>query len=101
MKIAQWCGTDKRTRTEWDNSGPGPCHFQVHDVPDYIHDLNAMHEAESQLSDSQLDDYRFHLMQITKGHPRWSIKMDIALAITADAAQRAEALLRAIGKWKE
>lgn len=74
-------------------------HARVMDLPDYLHDLNAMHEAEERLSDSQLDDYRFHLMQITQRHPRWSITVDIALAIKADASQRAEALLRTIGKW--
>lgn len=59
-------------------------------IPDYLHDLNAMHEAEERLTfDQQLAFDRF-LAEIT-GAFTWQ----------ATAAQRSEAFLRTIGKWKE
>lgn len=70
-------------------------------LPDYLNDLNAMHEAESHLGcvldtdgDGELEsDYERQLAQVMK--PRgWRIYY-------ATAAQRAEAFLRTIGKWEE
>ena len=59
----------------------------VASLPDYCHDLNAMHEAEDVLaSDSircAITDYE---LLIEKRSP---------------ARQRAEALLRTIGKWRD
>lgn len=66
-------------------------------VPDYLNDLNAMNEAEKVLSDdifefvSQLDHYEGILKEICKNQRIFS----------ATAAQRAEAFLKTIGKWKE
>ena len=62
-------------------------------IPDYITDLNAMHEAEKVLiwrTDLAALDYDEELRMVTDGW-RWS----------ATAAQRAEAFLRTIGKWEE
>ena len=69
-------------------------------VPDYPNSLDAMHDAEKYLNDkpnkpdekSQKTFYRENLCIITimKGGP-----------ITSTAAQRAEAFLRTVGKWKE
>lgn len=56
-------------------------------VPDYCHDLNAMHEAEDVLaSDSircAITDY------------------ELLIEKRSTARQRAEAFLRTVGKWKE
>ena len=65
--------------------------------PDYLNDLNAMHEAEELLyakSDTlegaeRMRDYSKWLCNIAK-YP-----------LRATAAQRAEAFLRTIGKWEE
>ena len=64
--------------------------------PDYLNDLNAMHEAEMILIRPNLyakggwGTYLRHLSIVTdEQHP-----------IDATAAQRAEAFLRAIGKWE-
>ena len=65
--------------------------------PDYLNDLNAMHEAEELLyakSDTlegaeRMRDYSKWLCNIAK-YP-----------LRATASQRAEAFLRTIGKWKE
>ena len=52
-------------------------------MPDYLNDLNAMHEAEKVLNDHQWDDYICQL-----GH-----------AMGATAAQRAEAFLKTLNLW--
>ena len=59
-------------------------------VPDYIYDLNAMHDAEKVL-----------IWRVEKGC--WSEYCDYLGdgAFGATAAQRAEAFLRTIGKWEE
>lgn len=64
--------------------------FVGQDVPRYLTDLNAMHEAEKVLDQRQGRDYRGILLDVCEGIPN---------ALHATAAQRAEAFLRAIGKW--
>jgi hypothetical protein len=59
------------------------------ELPDYLADLNAMHEAEKVLTYEQLDDYYFGLAK------------RMVRPFHATAAQRAEAFLCAIGKWEE
>jgi hypothetical protein len=60
------------------------------ELPNYLNDLNAMHEAENLVlrSAQQCRDYADALDDGNGGH-------------FATAAQRAEAFLRTIGKWKE
>jgi len=61
-----------------------------HDIPDYLNDLNAMHEAEQELNNVQRERYRTELVYSHAGRD-----------VFATAAQRAEAFLRTIGKWEE
>jgi len=67
-------------------------------LPDYLNDLNAMHEAEKVLEGNEQPefDYVHWLDKIVpeSQHPDWAL-------IHATAAQRAEAFLRTIGKWTE
>ena len=63
-----------------------------HPLPDFLHDLNAMHEAEKVLTNEQLEVYCNILHKPNHG---------VYWAIHATAAQRAEAFLRTIGKWEE
>ena len=67
-------------------------------LPDYLNDLNAMHEAEK-LIRSKLNKrngqvyaylYESELSNLTGGEP-----------IYATAAQRAEAFLKTIGQWND
>lgn len=71
-------------------------------LPTYIADLNAMHEAERSLDfATQGESYWRNLATVVVGgddDSAWEIKFCIA---TATAAQRAEAFLRTLGKWKE
>ena len=56
--------------------------------PDYLNDLNAMHEAEKVLTDDDHKTYRSWLVVVCYGQ-HW----------LATAEKRAEAFLRTIGKW--
>jgi hypothetical protein len=52
--------------------------------PDYVHDLNAMHEAEKVLDETQAEDYEELLGEY---------------GFHSTARQRAEAFLMTLGKW--
>jgi hypothetical protein len=59
-------------------------------IPDYPNNLNAMHEAEKMLNSKMLwETYKAHLLN-------WMTE-----PICSTAAQRAEAFLRTVGRWKE
>jgi hypothetical protein len=68
------------------------------DVPDYLGDLNAMHEAEKVMTEEQRIAYSDHTYdgacraQGETGKWRW---------ISITAAQRAEAFLRTLNLWQE
>jgi hypothetical protein len=68
------------------------------DVPNYPFDLNAMHDAEETLQESQRVTYSNELYDLAVEHQlktgKWSY-------LSMTAAQRAEAFLRTIGKWEE
>ena len=62
-------------------------------IPDYLNDLNAMHEAEKTLTDKAHEEFRLNLYDL--------IRDDSRLIVSSTASQRAEAFLRTIGKWEE
>jgi hypothetical protein len=69
-------------------------------IPDYLNDLNAMHEAEKVLTDEQMINYLDALLDVL-GLSGWYMDIDSVWQMThATAAQRAEALLRTINKWE-
>ena len=70
-------------------------------IPDYLHDLNAMHEAEKVLTDEQDLEYSEALEQVVKGRFATANSEDMRRLRSATASQRAEAFLRTIGKWEE
>ena len=61
--------------------------------PDYLNDLNAMHDAEKLLVRLQWVSYLRRLQTLCDESVTWPIH--------ATATQRAEAFLRTIGKWEE
>ena len=67
-------------------------HGIVRNCPDYCNDLNAMHEAEKVLKNqfATIEEAYWRTLNQVKPHP-----------IYATARQRAEAFLRALGKWEE
>lgn len=65
-------------------------------IPDYLNDLNAMHEAEAVLTREQLVDYCNTTLRSTTGEGN---VVDYKM-IRATADQRAEAFLRTLGLWR-
>ncbi len=65
-------------------------------IPNYCVDLNAMHEAEKIMTKAQWGDFVEHLTT-----DFYSVSDAWKDACHATARQRAEAFLRALGKWKE
>ena len=102
VTIAEQCGFET---PEWCCHEENECYFecsehhneQINKLPDYLNDLNAMHEAEKVLSTPQHSDYICHLyyktMGLGGGICDWQ---DLA---SATATQRAEAFLKAGGLW--
>lgn len=65
-------------------------------IPDYYHDLNAVHEAEARLRSLNLDYAQFWMRPFNMAN-----RIAVWNALHATAPQRCEALLRTVGKWKE
>ena len=84
-KICGWTEINVRHR-----SGRVPnANYIGHEfLPDYCTDLNVMHEAEKMLNPAQIEDYVILVMGFSHE------------PIFATARQRAEALLRMLGKWE-
>lgn len=70
----------------WDGY-EGALHGLPRDIPDYCHDLNAMHEAERCLGVDNIGIYEMHLSNIAGGG------YGIAVCWGATARQRAEAFI--------
>jgi hypothetical protein len=84
IAIAEACGwkTGYRDPEAW------------HPLPDFLHDLNAMHEAEKVLDYNQMNRYQnIELSRFVHTGTTW--------ICSATASQRAEAFLRTIGKWED
>ena len=95
--IAVFCGWKKLVpdgSRPWGARAPGDkCYYSVHELPDYLNDLNAVHDAECLLTESMRIIYVNHLCETqTLGSKFFQVHFT--------AKQRCEALLRAIGKWK-
>ena len=70
----------------------------VSDLPDYLNDLNAMHEVEMMLH-KQLNLW-WNYMDTLKNVSAEFNPLGCGSYICTTAAQRAEAYLRTIGKWE-
>ena len=90
IAIAEACGIV--TKDQW-----GPLYKTprgiLRDCPDYLADLNAMHEAEKVLSVREKQNYISTLRNICVVAGCWPE--------TATADQRAEAFLHTLGKWED
>ena len=106
IAIAEACGLPK-PYSRWSGADSDTlCHsVTVEDglkrakpIPDYTQDLNAMHEAEKVLSRGknyyQLGGFGFYLRTLEQICYQPS-------CVESTAAQRAEAFLRALGKWED
>jgi hypothetical protein len=83
------------------NCGDG-LHFKQ--LPDYLNDLNAMHEAETLViyaNDKLPKKYTQQIKAaICKDAGVKKAQMDFDMCITATAVQRAEAFLKTLNLWK-
>jgi hypothetical protein len=71
-------------------------------IPNYLNDLNAMHDAEKVLTKANWGGYAAELYRITDAHNHGISPNHHWLAVAfSTATQRAEAFLRTIGKWEE
>jgi hypothetical protein len=108
IAIAQSCGwlpysTDKvDLSARYFDKGPWwrnaeACEIaSINQLPDYLNDLNAMHEAEKALTNEHYVMYHVQLRSLTKN-------TEITSAFTtlhATARQRAAALLKTLNPWK-
>jgi hypothetical protein len=73
--------------------------YGAYEPPNYLNDLNAMHDAVMTLNADQMVSMDYHL-DVVVGNGRQGLNCEYFLW-SATAAQRAEAFLRTIGKWKE
>ena len=71
--------------------------------PDYLHDLNAMRDAMSKMSDTEWATFIDYLTEETGVLMRNNrlLPCDVRLLVSASCPQLAKCLLRTIGKWKD
>lgn len=72
---------------------------EEHRLPDYVNDLNAIHEAIAKLGDGQYEEFTVHLARASVGSADRGY--DMRPLYEATASQRAEALLKTLSLWKE
>jgi hypothetical protein len=91
IAIAEACGwkTGYRDPEAW------------HPLPDYLKDLNAMHEAGKILTPKKRIDYWNRLNELVGNPPTDNIYLVWGDVVFATASQRAESFLRTIDKWEE
>ncbi len=100
IAIAEACGiTVRADLSGYCNDHQGCADWNV--IPDYLNDLNAMHEAEKVLDAGQRRIFG-DFLAIAVGHtePSMARGYDLWLGASAAAAQRAEAFLRTLNLWK-
>ena len=89
IKVAELCGWDCVVINVDEWIGKDPDDDLTKRIPDYLHDLNAMYEAEARLNDMQYDEYWNTLVYlcVTTGWERMN---------STTAAQRAKAFVLTI-----
>lgn len=112
IAIAEACGwTYNEIIREWvaPNKAPIAGDKTTYGLPNYLNDLNAMHEAVKNLPDALRHTYRVNLCITSNGiHPNNVKKLSKEQQdqaywqyCNATAAQRAEAFLRTLNLWKD
>lgn len=104
IAIAEACGWKVHPKDRFIVIPPNSPHSvqPLNTIPDYLNDLNAMHEAEKACILETFEKsllFRNALHKICcDGH---NYKIEASLIWHATAAQRAEAFLRTLDLWKE
>ncbi len=102
IKIAEACGwqrVDQRGGAPfaWKNPSVGLGNGGF--LPDYLNDLNAMHEAEKVLSTEQVQAYAVYLVDMCETLKPARQPMQPQCTWHATAAQRAEAFGKTLNLW--
>lgn len=103
--IAEYCGWTEIEPCKCANGQPRGYSFagapyKTH-IPSYAQDLNAMHEAEKFLDSTNGGIADPDCLRYAYGREVYRIVPASAQPFRASARQRAEAFLRAVGKWEE
>lgn len=105
VAIAEWMGLVPETRTP---APSGAWDFVLNPLPDFTHDLNAIHQAVIKLTSAQKEQFLHWLMGVCRGQAKAAYGFVSEDAFTAlwigtfaSATQRAEALLRCLNLWKD
>lgn len=78
-------------------------YWKLEETPDYLNDLNAMHEAEKFIDDELVPDWIRYLLEVCRPDD-WQVINRFTThetCLRATASQRAEAFLKTLGLWKE
>ena len=97
IAIAEVCGWKLTPCAQNPNQSTWQYGGATIEIPDYLNDLNAMHEAEKVLSRAQRVAFVSALCGVVGLTWRPTSHFD---TIHATAAQRAEAFLKTLNKWK-
>lgn len=100
IAIAEYCGWKDETYNfsawfKYDKDNFEPI-AESSSPPDYLNDLNAMHEAEKVLNKELFEVYYTNLCTSSN-----CLTLGVRAFTSATSQQRAEAFLRTIGKWKD
>jgi len=103
IAIAEACGWIPSKKGDWWTTPEGDQYFES-EIPDYLNDLNAMASAESTKHMPYTADYVWWLGRIVcEARVMNPDKQDEsylnAMAVFADAAQRADAFGKTLGLW--
>lgn len=103
VAIAEFCGWKWHHHPTVLGSWINPADGRHDELPDYCGDLNAIAEAEEKLEflSGQKDDYHSNLQDVVAKSNDPLPASQCRGTYRATAGQRAEALLRTIGKWKD
>jgi hypothetical protein len=104
IAIAEACGWTEISDWEGGMNGKHPTEPWGDFIPDYLNDLNAMHEAEKMLWGMDWSNrYTFNdnLANTLKGRTVNRNEWDAETLLDATAAQRAEAFLRTLDLWPD
>ena len=113
IAIAEACGWTPVAGVGWSHPDlPPAANIYGRVPPDYLNDLNAMHEAWRSLTDEQSTKAAWMLVQVLDGFQTWTPDEyetlnlwemslnDISDCINATPAQYAEAFLKTLNLWK-
>ena len=106
IAIAEYCGWNKTPITNphpdsWAVNCNKPDWFYLHQLPNYLHDLNAQIAAWRQLSNDDKIVFAQWLIKLGCINPDYKCDIAITLAIQLFDQHFPEAFLRTINKWKQ